>query len=307
LASFDLSLAALADPDTRIAFETNVKLWDEIARRSNSPGFGVEAALGLPAGHFDLHEYLIRCSPTFGSGLRRMCRYVQLLSSRGHLEVEVTNEELRIVNRPPAVSSRHMQDFAMLSVVMISRRATGHALPLSRLGLMAAEPEVTKPLKDAFNCPIEFGAPANMIVFPRKFEGLTLPAHDERLLTLIERHAKTMIAALGDDQAPLRDRVRRTLFQLVQREEMSLDHVARAMGMSGRTLQRDLRDSGTSFRELVDEVRREIAISHMTQGNLPITAIALLLDFSDVSAFHRSFRRWTGQAPSVFRATMRTQ
>jgi len=116
-----------------------------------------------------------------------------------------------------------------------------------------------------------------------------------------------MIAALGDDQAPLRDRVRRTLFQLVQREEMSLDHVARAMGMSGRTLQRDLRDAGTSFRELVDEVRREIAISHMTQGDLPITAIALLLDFSDVSAFHRSFRRWTGQAPSVFRATMRTQ
>jgi AraC-like DNA-binding protein len=86
---------------------------------------------------------------------------------------------------------------------------------------------------------------------------------------------------------------------------MTLERVARTLGMSGRSLQRQLRDEQTSFRELVDEVRRELAISHVKAGKTPITAIALLLDFSDASAFHRSFRRWTGQSPSEFRAAAR--
>ena len=307
LASVNLSPVALTDPDTRIQFDTAVVLWDELARRSNSPGFGVEAALDLPAGHFDLHEYIVRSSPTLGAGLRRACRYVKLVSSRGHLEVEVTDQEMRLVNRPPAVTSRHAQECMLLSVWMMARRAAGRPLPLTRLELMSAKPESTKQLEDAFACPIVFGTPANVLVFPRKFEDLPLPAHDERLLTLIERHANAMVEALGTDQVRLRDRVRRSLFQLIQRDQMSLERVARSVGMSGRTLQRGLRDDGTSFRDLVDEVRRELAISHMSQSTLPITAIALLLDFSDVSAFHRSFRRWTGQAPSVYRAALRKQ
>ena len=305
LGPLGLTPAALADPDTRIPFDAAMKLWNELAARSGSASFGIEAASDVPQGNFDLHEYLVRCSPTLGSGLRRAFAYIRLVSSRGHLEVEVTDDELRIVNRPPAVTSRHGQECALLLLFTIVRRAVGRAVPLVRLELMASEPTDPKPLAQAFGCPIVFGASANMLVFPRKLEDARLPAHDERLLGLIERQAKAMVDALGDDAGPLRDRVRRVLFQLVQREPLTLDRVGRALGMSGRTLQRDLRSDGTSFRDLVDEVRREIAISHMTHGTQPITAIALLLDFSEVSAFHRSFRRWTGQAPSAFRAALR--
>ena len=147
-----------------------------------------------------------------------------------------------------------------------------------------------------------FGCPANILVFAREHERFALPARDDRLLALIERHATSMTAELGDDRASLRDRVRRTIFHLLQREAMTIQRVARAMGMSGRSLQRQLRAEGTSLRELVDAVRRDIAIAQVAAGTTPITTIARLLDFSDASAFHRSFRRWTNQSPSEYRA-----
>jgi AraC-like DNA-binding protein len=111
-----------------------------------------------------------------------------------------------------------------------------------------------------------------------------------------------MIAELGDDHASLADRVRRAIFHLLQRDAMTIARVAQTLGMSSRSLQRQLRDEKTSFRALVDDVRRELAISHVAAGHTPLSAIALLLDFSDASAFHRSFRRWTGKSPSEFRA-----
>ncbi|MEO8554100.1 MAG: AraC family transcriptional regulator, partial [Kofleriaceae bacterium] len=163
----------------------------------------------------------------------------------------------------------------------------------------------TGPLREAFACPLVYGCPANVLVFARDHERLALPARDDKLVALIERHAAWMLGKLGDDRGSLADRVRRALFHLFQRGDMTIERVARTLGTSSRSLQRQLRGEDTSFRELVDEVRREIAIAHIKSGQTPITTIALLLDFSDASAFHRSFRRWTGQSPSEFRAAAR--
>jgi len=305
LAEHGLSDAALANPDTRLAFEVNSLLWDAIAARAGTPDFGLAAAKDLGPGYFDLHEYLVRCSPTLGDGLRRAFRFLGLLSTRGLWEVELHDAEMRIVNRPPGVTSRHGHELAIYAVLLIARRAAARPLALTRLELMALEPADAAPLHEAFGCPIAFGCAANVLVFPRALEQLALPERDDKLVALIERHATWMVAELGDDHATLSDRVRRAIFHLFQREAMTIVHVARTLGVSSRSLQRQLRAEGTSFRELVDEVRREIAISHVKAGRTPLATIALLLDFSDASAFHRSFRRWTGKSPSEFRGANR--
>jgi len=305
LAANGLSEAALADPETRIDFDVSVRVWDAIAARAGTSDFGIAAAKAMGPGYLDLHEYLVRCSPTLGEGLDRAFRFLALLSTRGMWEVERHATEMRVVNRPPAMTSRHGQEFALYTVLMIARRAAGRALAVVRLEVTYPEPADADALRDAFACPVVFGTSANMLVFPRDAATLSLPERDDKLVTLIERHATWMTAALGDDRASLSDRVRRAIFHLIQRDAMTIDRVARQLGLSGRSLQRQLRAENTSFRELVDMVRREIAISHVTAGHTPITAIALLLDFSDASAFHRSFRRWTGKSPSEFRAESR--
>ena len=91
---------------------------------------------------------------------------------------------------------------------------------------------------------------------------------------------------------------------LAQRREGAvppLREVARALAMSDRNLQRALRDDGTSFQKVLDEVRRDLAISHLANPATSAGQVGFLLGFSEPSAFHRAFRRWTGKTPSAYR------
>jgi AraC-like DNA-binding protein len=84
--------------------------------------------------------------------------------------------------------------------------------------------------------------------------------------------------------------------------EVSPALVAAALGMSGRSLQRRLKDFGTSYAELLEETRRELACAYLRSHTYSVTEIAFLLGFDDSSAFARAFRRWTGDTPSGFRS-----
>jgi AraC-like DNA-binding protein len=78
--------------------------------------------------------------------------------------------------------------------------------------------------------------------------------------------------------------------------------IALALGMSGRSLQRRLKEQGTSYVQVLRDTRRELAIGHLREQQCSVTEIAFLLGFEDASAFARAFRSWTGVSPSEFRA-----
>jgi AraC-like DNA-binding protein len=80
-----------------------------------------------------------------------------------------------------------------------------------------------------------------------------------------------------------------------------VEAIAARMHMSPRTLQRRLRDEGTTYLELLNDVRRELALRHVQEGRESISEIAFLLGFSEVSTFHRAFKRWCGRTPAEVR------
>lgn len=81
----------------------------------------------------------------------------------------------------------------------------------------------------------------------------------------------------------------------------AVDRVAEQLGMSARTLQRKLRTFGTSHQELLDEMRKDLAMRYLHEPEMAVCEVAYLLGFSESSAFHRAFKRWTGTTPSEFR------
>src|SRR5262249_23623687 len=97
-------------------------------------------------------------------------------------------------------------------------------------------------------------------------------------------------------------RVAQVLADRIKGTVPPLSEVARELAMSDRNLQRALRDDGTSFQKLLDQVRRDLAVRHLSTPGTSATQVGFLLGFSEPSAFHRAFRRWTGKAPSAFRA-----
>ena len=91
-----------------------------------------------------------------------------------------------------------------------------------------------------------------------------------------------------------------TIIELLPYNTPSLDRVASRLGTSSRSLGRRLAEEGTSFKELVDELRRELARRYLEQGVHRPKSIAALLGYKELSAFHHAFRRWTGTTPAKF-------
>ena len=123
-----------------------------------------------------------------------------------------------------------------------------------------------------------------------------LPRADSTLCDLLDQHAQALLDRLPRSDS-FADRVRAAIANELTAGDPTAEHVSEALGMSTRTLRRRLKEEGTSHQHVLDEVRNELARSYLGEGKLGITEVAFLLGFSDASAFHKAFRRWTGRGP----------
>ena len=132
--------------------------------------------------------------------------------------------------------------------------------------------------------------------------GMELPKADPQLGALLARFAQDALARRsGQEPAPL-DQVHQLIAEALQQGLPTLGQIARRMAVSERTLRRRLEEQGTTFRAVLDETRARISRSYVSDRRLPLSEVAFLLGFSEPSAFHRAFKRWTGSTPAAFRS-----
>ena len=106
---------------------------------------------------------------------------------------------------------------------------------------------------------------------------------------------------------PLTDEVQRTLRVKLIRDTCTSDMVASLYAVSRRTLHRHLKAEGGTFRQVANEVRCEVACTLLADTDLTLSQIAEILNYSEISAFSRAFRRLSGQSPSVWRSSHRAR
>ena len=116
--------------------------------------------------------------------------------------------------------------------------------------------------------------------------------------------AEALMAELDDDE-PLPLRVKNALRQLLKDGLPRKERVAEKFDMTVRTLQRHLHQAGTSYQQILDELRQELAEHYLLRSDLAIQDIACYLGFTESRSFHRSFKSWTGQTPGEFRESRR--
>lgn len=183
--------------------------------------------------------------------------------------------------------------FALLCRIVCSI-ADDEAGP-SRVALRRARPDDTGEYEKAFAGQVVFGQPADVCLFTSRSLRTPVPGADTVVRSMLRPYAERRIA---HQQVPWATAVT----DLLQEEsQASLTAAARALAVSPRTLQARLAEEGTSFAGLVDGLRRQRAMTLLSQPDLAVTAIAARLGFATPSAFTRAFRRWTGLAPSDYR------
>ena len=151
-----------------------------------------------------------------------------------------------------------------------------------------------------FRCPIKFGAPLNRLHFASSNLTLPIAKADAGLCALLDRHAEELLAKYPPRDS-LVDQVRSIITTEFRGGDPSLEHVAAQLGLTPRTLQRKLQELGTSHNELLEQMRRQLAMRYLREREMAICEVAYLLGFSESSSFHRAFKRWTGLTPKEFR------
>jgi AraC-like DNA-binding protein len=178
----------------------------------------------------------------------------------------------------------------LASIVILCREARGAPLGLQRVTFTGADCGCEPRLTAFFNCPVVFEAEHNDIVFPAIELDTALPTANPALLRVNEQLLAQYLARL--ESSELAARVQSYLIQLLPSGEFEEAAIARALNLSLRTMQRKLRQEGTSFRELLDETRERLAVQYLEDSTMTVSEVAYLLGFSEVSSFSRAMRRW---------------
>jgi AraC-like DNA-binding protein len=307
LAAAGIDRASAEDPDFELTLAQRGVLWREAIVRSRDPALGLHAAESVPWGAFDVVDYVAAQAPTLGEGLAALARYFRIVRADFDLSFEAGATGGRLaVELPPAYAGvlPYSTEFTLGCTISRFRATTGVAWSPEAIDFKYPEPGHRDEYARVFGCPLRFDAGATVVHFSRAVLDLRQPGADARLRLVLERAAADVLARLPS--APrLVAQLRQVLSEELRGGSPTLEHVARRLAVSPRTLGRRLQEEGTSFQQQLAELRGELARGYLDNPRISVAEVAYLLGFSEPSAFHRAFKRWTGHSPQAWRARPR--
>jgi len=295
----------LDQPENRLPFSQQETFWQLALEASDETLPLVFAAQSQPAS-FSITGYIAMNSDTIGDALDATAHYLAVAGEGGRLEVQRDDEQIHVeyvaLNADHHVSA--VRSCAMLAAnLMLGHWLIGEIFSPDRIELMLPAPIDDSEFKRFFNAPLHFSATRNRLSFNRSIETVKIPHASLDLLNLMKARADKVIAqtqkSSGHHQTT--DQVATLLISTLMGQEPDKARIADQLGMSQRTLQRRLSSEGTSYQQVLDNTRHQLALDYLKQPELTISDIAYLLGFTEPSAFYRAFKKWNGQTPGQFR------
>ena len=280
----------------------------EAVRVTRDPLLCLHIAAWLPFGSLDVVDYLLVRSTTISEGVARSIRYTPILHEGvgGRMEVIGNHAHLShwLLHGDPE-SSRFSAEFALALIFSRLTRLAGVDLQLTEVRFAHPSYGMETAFRQFFGCPVYFGAGRDELIFPAHILDAKIPGGDAILCAILERQAESMRAQFVASES-VAEQVRRILREELDGGDSSLDQVAHRLATTPRTLQRRLQDENTSHQLILRQAQYEVAIQLLHNRSVPIGAISYKLGFSEPSAFHRAFRRWTGTTPAEVRRSRST-
>ena len=297
----------LADRDARVAEPLAAGCFNRAAARLGDEDIGMHVGEQIRPGHYGVVGYVGMACATLGEAMFCLQRYQAMVVDVGARPIELRGQEVLLSWRPDDQSHyyRHMAEFNLAALVTFIRWITGQPLLPLRIEFPYPAPARLDEQQRVFGCPLVFDADCYRLVVPLAWNELPLIQPDPAMRQLMDRLAEKQLLSLQRQDDDLVAQARRLLAQKLSEGEASLDRIAAAMNVSPRSLQRRLQDQSSSFSQLLDEVRRELAGRYLEDPALDLTDLAFLLGYSEQSAFTRAFKRWHGKAPAEVRTQRR--
>ena len=299
-----LTRVQVSDPDERIPFHKHAALLEVAARLTGDRCFGIHLGVTVHPKQAGALGYVALSSMTLGDALSNFARYLHVLTEGWELEIERQGDHAALTSLiydPQTSDKLQVREFVIAGLLSICRAVTGAEVEPSWVEFRHAKPRDASEHERVFGAPVRFGQERNALVLDRGDLELPIETADSALLKALTRCSREAVG----EREPARDlahRVRELIASRLPAGDPAMDGVARELGMSARTLARRLEEVGVSYRELVEDLRHRLARRYLREERMRMGQVAYMLGYSDVTAFNHAFRRWTGSAPSEYRA-----
>lgn len=274
------------------------------AEAARLPELGLRSAQAAPRGHYGVLEFIARSARDVHGGLQGLIRYSALVSEylRFDLQRGPAEAVLRVhVQHEPQLAGRHANEFTLALFTRLIRELSETSFAPRRIWFGHSTPSNLEALQAFFQTTdVSFDKGENGMQFDAHVLDRRVCTADDALHAVLEQQAERIRGerpAEEDFLGKVRDAIRRTLGQ----GEVGIDQVATLLYVSERTLQRRLEEHGTSFKALVDDVRKTTATLLLEGSQIGLGEVAFRLGYSDLRSFTRAFKRWTGTTPGGYR------
>ena len=300
-----LTPEVMADPEERLSVRSQIMLLNEAAIALQDDCLGFTLACDFDPREIGLLYYVMASSHTLGEALKRVARYSQITNEA--LVVRYQEGNRLTINLSysgvPRHSDSHQIEFFMFAALRICRVLTGQNLVPQHFSIAHYRSGGTAEMSRFVGTKVEFGADTDEIALNSNARELPVIDADHYLNNLLLKYCEAALADRGATVSELDTRVENAISLLLPHGRVLVEDVARSLGMSKRTLARKLLDEGLNYSEILEQLRRDLAVRYLDDRQLHVSKIAWLLGFSEVSAFTHAFKRWTGKAPSQIRTT----
>jgi len=302
-----LTPEVIADPEERLSVRSQIALLDEAAIALQDDCLGFTLARDFDPRALGLLYYVMASSQTLGDALKRVARYSQTTNEALVVQYREGNRNRLTISLSysgvPRHSDRHQIEFCMFAVLRICRVLTGQNLAPQHFSFAHHRSGANSEMARFVGTNVQFGGDTDEFALNVGARELPLIHSDSYLNDLLLKNCEAALAHRKSDLSQLRTRVENAISSLLPHGRVILGDIARSLGMSERTLARKLSDEGLNFTEILEQLRRDLAVRYLDDRKLHVSKIAWLLGFHEVSSFTHAFKRWTGKTPSQMRIT----
>ncbi len=300
-----LNLDALGDQNVRVSLASFNRLWELASQRLEDPAVGLHVGEFLDSSRMGVFGHIVYNNHTLEQALRQYVRLSHLVNEGVVTAFRIEGEEAIVEYHCEAehYNKSNMERMLALSITR-ARRYVSEKIFLVRVGFSHRKPRYGDEYERIFQCPVEFSKSYCFVSFHTDFLGFELPHRNPYLHQALTRQVEALLQKL-DLRRGVSHRVKTILLKRLSRGDFDAEKVAEKLNMSRHTLYRKLKQEGHSFQDLVEEVRRGKAMEYLEKNKYSLSEIAFLLGFSELSAFSRAFKRWTGKSPAQYRNEVR--
>ncbi len=302
-----LSPEMAGSPTLQLSLKSYCRLFEEGARLTRNDNFGLWFGHSFEPRDLGLWGYAAVSAPTLGVALKTLVDLFPLHQQSSSMRLAESGDGLlRLeyrIDAPDIIERRQDAELSLGMFLNLFRECLGAHFAPEEVHFEHPKPAAWREHERAFAAPAFFSQPTNALLFRPALLSSPMPARDTRLMFAM-RLCLERLSERNDLRVSITDRVRAAVRARLPDGFPPLEQIAADLRLSARTVQRELHHDGLSYQNLVEAARRDLALSYMRQRQLPLSEIAFLVGYSELSAFSRAVRRWTGQSPRSLRKSL---